>query len=204
MPNRLDGTGLSRLVAKLKEYMYSFALNTGTISTLPMIIQDARITESHIVENDYVFSDLDLGWVTTAGKLILYGTLPSGTSKPSVKLYLRKVAGLTADAVTVSLRLQTSNSTSGNYLVADGKNMIPGTQYTWRLMKAVSGGTDVQVYSVGKTTYYPTDSYWFQEVPRSLEDGESYYVQLKTTAGSETPAESGTVEFEGGANVPAS
>lgn len=204
MANRLDGTGLGYLIGKLKEFMYSFCLQTGTIASLPMIIQDNRITAGHIVENEYVFSDVDLGWVTTEGKLILYGSLPTGVTKPSVKLYMRKVAGLEADPVSVSARLQMSSSENGNYIVGEGKNMIPGTQYTWRIFKSVSGGSDIQVYACGKTTNYPTDSFWFQEVPRGLEDGESYYVTLKTTTGSETPAQSEAVQFTGGANVPAS
>ena len=75
-------------------------------------------------------------------------------------------------------------------------------QYTFRLFKVVSGGTDVNVYSVGTITGYPQRSAWFQEVPRELEDGESYYVTVAPTVGEETPAESNTVIFVGGANVP--
>lgn len=201
MADRMDGTGLLHLIQRIKEMFWSFCLTTGEITQLPKVITDNRITESHIVENDYLFSDLDIGWVTTSGKLILYGTLPTGTTKPSRKLYIRKVAGLEADPVAVTLRLQESSSANGNYLVAEGKNLIPGTQYTFRLMKVVSGGTDTQVYAIGTTPSTNAYNMWFQEVPRSLEDGETYYCTLKTTVGSETPAESNTVEFEGGENV---
>ena len=196
MANRLDLTGLGYLLERLKVLLGSFVLSSGEITSLPKVITDSRITESYVVENDQIFTDLDLGWVTTNGKVILYGSLPSGTIKPSVKLHMKKIHGLTADPVEVSLQFQASSSENGNYLVARGRNMIPGTQYSWYLMKAVDGGTDTQVYAIGATPSTPEYNMWFQEVPRSLEDGASYYVKLKTTTGSETPAQSSAVEFE--------
>lgn len=201
MANRLDSIGLSRLWTGFKNLLGSFSISTGTISSLPMTINDSRIDASYVVQNEFIFKDVDIGWVTTTGKVILYGTgnapLPSGTTKPSVKLHMHKVHGLEADPVEVTLQFQASSSANGNYLVARGKNMIPGTQYTWYLMKVVSGGTDTQAYAIGATPSTPEYTMWFQEVPRSLENGASYYVKLKTTTGSETPAQSSAVEFEG-------
>ncbi len=203
--DRLDSAGLGYLLGQLPEWIGSFAIATGAISSLPKTISDARIDASFIVENDYIFSDMDLGWVTTDGAVILYGTLPTGVTKPSVQLVMRKVQGLVADAPTVTLELQTSNSTNGNYLVARARNLLPGIQYSFQLYKEVSGGTDVYVYGIGAVTSWPTYDMWFQEVPRSLEAGESYYVKLRrTTSPSADLATSGSVTFAGGANVPAS
>lgn len=197
--NRLDSTGLSHLIGRLTEYMYSFAVETGPITALPKVITDERITGSHVVENEYVFSDLDLGWVTTDGKLILYGDLDD--SKPSVKLYLRKVAGLEPDPVAVDIRVAISSSVNGNYIYGDGRNLIPGTQYTWRLYRVVDGGEDEYVGGVSATVPEPRWSMYFQEVANSLEDGEHYYVTLKTTSGTEAPAVSPVITFTGGTGV---
>lgn len=205
MANRLDGPGLLHLMSALPEVIGSFAISTGAISSLPKEITDSRIDASFIVENDYIFSDMDIGWVTTTGKVILYGSLPTGVTKPSVQLVMRKVQGLAADAPAVTLELVTSSSTNGNYLVARASNLLPGVQYTYRLYKVVSGGSDVSVYAVGAVTSYPTYSMWFQEVPRSLESGATYYVVLtRSTEPSTILSTSNTVEFTGGANVPAS
>lgn len=180
-----------------------FVVNTGAISSLPKVIQDERISADCVVENDYVFSDMDIGWVTAAGELRLYGSLRTGETKPSVQLWLRRISGLTADPYGMTLELITSSSEGGNYLVARARNLLPGKQYTFRLYKVVSGGTDVQVYGCGTVTGYPTYAMWFQEVARGLEDGESYYVTLDCIDNyGVVIATSNTVEFVGGANVP--
>ena len=203
MADRLDNVGLAHLVGKMPEVIGSFAVSTGAITSLPKEVSDSRIGADCIVENDYIFSDMDLGWVTTTGKVILYGTLPTGVTKPSVQLVIRRVQGLAADAPAVTLELQTSSSVNGNYLVPRAQNLLPGVQYAFHLYKVVDGGTDVSVYSIGSVTHWPTWSYWFQEVARGLEDGESYYVKLSQSGVTGYLATSNTVEFEGGANVPA-
>ena len=201
--DRLDSTGLGHLLDQLPEWIGSFAISTGVISSLPKTISDARIDASYIVENNYIFSDMDLGWVTTNGAVILYGNLPTGTTKPSVQLVMRKVQGLAADAPTVTLEIQDSTSTNGNYLVARARNLLPGIQYNCLLFKLVDGGTDVQVYSIGAVTGWPTYNWWFQEVPRGLEDGEDYYVILRQSGSNTDLAGSDPVTFPGGENVPA-
>jgi len=203
MADRLDGGGLLYLWQRLKTLLGTFSVSTGTISSLPKEISDSRIDESTVVLNEYIYSDLDIGWVTVSGKVILYGNLPSGETKPAARLWLQKVNGVTAEAITVNLRLVISPSADGNYLEAEAYNLIPGVQYTFRLYKVISGGTDENVYSMGTITGYPQRNAWFQEVPRELEDGESYYVTVAPTIGESTPAESNTVTFVGGENVPA-
>ena len=176
-----------------------FTVNTGAISSLPKVISDQRIDASCVVENNYVFSDMDLGWVTAPGQLILYGNLRTGETKPSVQLWLRRIAGLVADPYALTLELQTSSSENGNYLVARARNLLPTKQYTYRLYKVVDGDADVEVYGVGAVTGWPTYAVWFQEVPRGLEDGESYYVTLDCIDNyGVVIATSNTVEFEGG------
>ena len=202
MANRLDNNGLLYFWHRLKTLLGTFSVSTGAISSLPKEISDSRIDASTVVLNEYIYADQDIGWVTTAGKVILYGTLPEGVTKPAARLWLQKVDGVEAEPVTVNLRLQTSSSADGNYLVAEAYNLIPGVQYTWRLYKVVSN-EGVYQYGIGTQTSSPQRNMWFQEVPRSLEDGESYYVTVAPTVGSETPAQSNTVEFSGGANVPA-
>ena len=204
MADRLDQVGLAHLVERMPEVIGSFAVSSGAISSLPKQITDSRIGADCIVENDYVFADMDLGWVTTAGKVILYGSLPTGVTKPSVQLVIRRVQGLAADAPTVTLELQTSSSVNGNYLVPRARNLLPGVQYSFSLYKVVDGGTDEYIYGIGSVTSWPTWAYWFQEVARGLEDGESYYVKLAQSGVSGYLATSNTVEFEGGENVPAS
>lgn len=203
MADRLDNVGLAHLIGRMPEVIGSFAVETGAITSLPKQILDSRIGADCIVENDYIFSDMDLGWVTTAGKVILYGSLPTGATKPNTQLVIRRVQGLTADAPEVTLELQTSSSTGGNYLVPRARNLLPGVQYSFSLYKVVSGGTDQYMYEIGSVTGWPTWSYWFQEVARGLEDGESYYVKLSQSGVSGYLATSNTVEFTGGANVPA-
>jgi hypothetical protein len=204
MADRLDNVGLAHLIGRMPEVIGSFAVETGAITSLPKQILDSRIGADCIVENDYIFSDMDLGCVTTAGKVILYGSLPTGVTKPNTQLVIRRVQGLTADAPEVTLELQTSSSTGGSYLVARARNLLPGVQYSFSLYKVVSGGTDQYMYGIGSVTGWPTWSYWFQEVARGLEDGESYYVKLSQSGVSGYLATSNTVEFEGGDNVPAS
>ena len=203
MADRLDNVGLAHLIGRMPEVIGSFAVETGAITSLPKQILDSRIGADCIVENDYIFSDMDLGWVTTAGKVILYGSLPTGDTKPNTQLVIRRVQGLTEDAPEVTLALQTSSSAGGNYLVARARNLLPGVQYSFSLYKVVSGGTDQYVYGIGSVTGWPTWSYWFQEVARGLENGESYYVKLSQSGVSGYLATSNTVEFTGGANVPA-
>lgn len=197
MADRLESTGLGYLFGRIIDLIGSFIIPTGQITSLPKVINNSKIDDSYVVDNPFLYEDFDLGWVTVPGKLILYGTLASGQTLPSVNLRVRKIKGLSADPVQITLREQTSGSENGNYLVAEAKNLIPSVQYSWWLMKYVDGTNDVQVYSIGATTNHPTYTMWFQEVPRSLEDGESYYVQIKSTSGSEARTTSNTVEFEG-------
>ena len=180
----------------------AFCLTTSAISSLPMNITDARITEECVLEDFIPDERIDLGWVTTAGKLVLYGNLPSGTTLPAMKLRVHRIHGLTSDPVSVTLRLQVSASVDGNYLVAEAKNLIPGVQYSWRLYRVVSGGTDVLVSGIGSTPSYPTANRWYQEMVTMLSAGHDYYVTVAPTLDSSNPATSNTVTMVGGENVP--
>ena len=171
-----------------------FIVETGAITSLPKTITDSRITPEYIALDEILDDNVDLGWVTTDGKLILYGRLPSGTTLESKKIKLHKCYGLEQDPVTITLRQQNSSNANGNYLVAEAKNLIPSVQYTWYLY-SVSGGTETQVYAIGATTSYPTYSMWFQQVPRSLTDGTVYKCKIAPTLDSSNKAESGTVTF---------
>ena len=181
----------------------AFCLTTSAISSLPAAITDARITEECVLEDFIPDERIDLGWVTTAGKLVLYGNLPSGTTLPAMKLRVHRIHGLTADARTVTLRQQNSSSENGNYLVAEAKNLIPGVQYSWRLY-SVANNEDTYVYGIGSTASYPTASMWFQQVPRSLTDGTVYKVIVSPTLDSSDTTASNTVEFEAAELTPAS
>ena len=181
----------------------AFCLTTSAISSLPMNITDARITEECVLEDFIPDERIDLGWVTTAGKLVLYGNLPSGTTLPAMKLRVHRIHGLTADARTVTLRQQNSSSENGNYLVAEAKNLIPGVQYTWRLY-SVANNEDTYVYGIGSVASYPTANMWFQQVPRSLTDGTVYKVIVSPTLDSSDTTASNTVEFEAADLTPAS
>lgn len=171
-----------------------FAVTTGAITSLPMTITDARITAECVVLDEMIDQQVDIGWVTTAGKLILYGTLPTGTTIASKKIKVKRCHGLTEDAVTLSIRFQTSTSANGNYLVVDAGNLLPGTQYSWYLYKVVSG-TETQVSGIGSTTSYPTASRWYQEATYNLEDGVTYKAKIWPTAQSSNVTTSGTVTF---------
>lgn len=173
----------------------AFCLTTDTISSFPVTISDARITEECSLEDFIPDERIDIGWVTEEGKLILYGNLPEGVTLPPMKLRIHRVHGLTSDARAVTLRQQNSSSANGNYLVAEAKNLLPGVQYSWRLY-SVANNTDTYVYGVGATTHYPTYSMWFQQVPRSLVDGTVYKVIVSPTLDSSDTTASNTVEFE--------
>ena len=173
----------------------AFCIETGVISSLPMTITDSRITEECTVEDFVPDERVDLGWVTEDGKLILYGTLPSGTTMSSKKLRVHRVHGLTSDLRTVTLRQQNSNSENGNYLVAEAKNLIPGVQYTFRLY-SVAGGVDTYVYGIGTTTHYPSYNMWFQQAQRGLTDGTVYKVTVGPTVSPQDISTSNTVTFE--------
>ena len=174
-----------------------FAVTTGVISSFPKVIQDSRIGTNTVVENHYVYPDMDLGWVTAAGELRLYGTLATGQTKPSVQLWLRNIDGLTQDAYLLTLRLVTTSGTNGNYLVAESRNLLPGVQYNYSLYKVVSGAGQY-VYGLGQNLGWPTYSWWINEVARSLENGASYYVVMKKAGENTVLATSNTVQFVGG------
>ena len=173
----------------------AFCIETGVISSLPMTITDSRITEECTVEDFVPDERVDLGWVTEDGKLILYGSLPSGTTMSSKKLRVHRVHGLTSDQRTVTLRQQNSNSENGNYLVAEAKNLIPGVQYSFRLY-SVAGGVDTYVYGIGTTTHYPSYNMWFQQAQRGLTDGTVYKVTVGPTVSPQDISTSNTVTFE--------
>lgn len=148
MADRLDNTGLGYLWGKLKKIFGTFTVNTGVIDSFPVIIQNSSIDESTVVENEWVFDDLDLGWMTTEGKLILYGDLPSGVTKPSVKLRLKKVFGETnGPKVCVMM-----DNDDGDITVVFN-NLEPGTEYSYTL--AFSDGTDSSYLANGNFT--PTE-----------------------------------------------
>lgn len=171
-----------------------FVISTGEITSFPKEITDARITAECIVMDEIPGDNIDIGWVTTAGKLILYGSLPSGTTLPGMKLKLERIHGLTADAPSISLRMQTSNSSNGNYLVAEAKNLIPGTQYMYRLYKTVNNEA-TQVNGIRATTSYPTYSRWWQEATYNLEDGVEYFATISSVSPNMVLATSGGVTF---------
>ena len=171
-----------------------FAVTTGAISSLPMTITDARITAECIVMDEMIDQQVDIGWVTTAGKLILYGTLPTGTTIASKKIKVKRCHGLTEDTVTLSIRFQASTSANGNYLIVDAGNLLPGTQYSWHLYKVVNG-TETQVSGIGSTPSCPTASRWYQEATYNLEDGVTYKAKIWPTAQSSNVTTSGTVTF---------
>jgi hypothetical protein len=179
-----------------------FVVETGVITSLPKIIEDARITAAHVVLDEEPDATRDLGCITDAGRLILYGSLAAGETYPSQKLKLHHCAGMTQDAVGLTMRLVVSSSVNGNYLCADASKLMPGTQYNWSLYRR-ENGTDTYVYGIGTVVHYPDHGMWFQEVPRGLVDGATYVCTIRTPSGSGVLATSNEVVFSGGANVPA-
>ena len=180
-----------------------FVIDTGVITSFPKVIEDARITAAHVVLDEEPDATRDLGCITDAGRLILYGSLAEGETYPSQKLKLHHCAGMTQDAVGLTLRLVVSSSVNGNYLCADASKLMPGTQYNWSLYRR-ENGTDTYVYGIGTVVHYPDHGMWFQEVPRGLVDGATYVCTIRTPSGSGVLATSNEVVFAGGANVPAS
>ena len=178
-----------------------FYIETGEISSFPKTIQDARITEGCIVLDEIPDKYCDIGWMTEAGRIILFGSLPSGMTLNSKKIKLLRVNGLTNDTPTVTLRLLQTTSVNGNYLVADAKGLTPGIQYSW-LLYSVANQVETYVYGIGAIAYGPDISRYFQEVPRGLEDGVDYLVKVGPTAEPANRVTSNTVTFVGGANVP--
>ena len=172
----------------------SFCIETGPITSFPKVITDERIFEDCFCEDYVVHENIDIGWVTLEGKVILYGTLPTGTTLPSQKLKIRRYHGLTSDTRTVTLREVETTGEDGNYLVAETRNLIPGTQYSWRLY-SVSGNTETYVYGIGATASYPTYNMWFAQVARGLTDGTVYKVKVSPTLDSSDTTASNTVTF---------
>ena len=179
-----------------------FCLETGVISAFPLTITDARIDESCIVIDEPADDDVrvDIGWVTEEGRIILYGTLPTGQTLASRKLKIRRCHGLTSEDTEVNLRLLQVTSENGNYLVAETRNLIPGIQYSWRLF-SVSGGAETYVYGIGTTPHWPSYNMYFQEVQRGLVDGTVYRIKVHPTTDSSNPAVSNDVTFVGGSGV---
>jgi hypothetical protein len=128
MANRLDDSGLLYLWHRLKTLLGTFSVSTGTISSLPKEISDSRIDESTVVLNEWLFNDVEIGWVTVSGKLILYGDLPSGTTKPSSRLRLARVAGESNPAPACVISAEANGDIKAAYT-----NLIPGTQYSFIL-----------------------------------------------------------------------
>lgn len=169
MADRLDNTGLGYLWGKLKKIFGTFTVNTGVIDSFPVIIQNSSIDESMVVENEWVFDDLDLGWMTTEGKLILYGDLPSGVTKPSVKLRLKKVFGETnGPKVCVMM-----DNDDGDITVVFN-NLEPGTEYSYTL--AFSDGTDSSYLANGNFT--PTEPTYMLLFSYGIYEFESGSYQL--------------------------
>lgn len=173
----------------------SFCIETGPISAFPMEITDERIFEDCFCEDYVVHENVDIGWVTLEGKVILYGSLPTGTTLPSQKLKIRRYHGLTNDPRSVSLREVVSSSENGNYLVAEARNLIPGVQYSFRLY-SVANGVDTYVTGIAATTHYPSYNMWFQQVTRGLVDGTVYKVTCGPTVTPQDISTSNTVTFE--------
>lgn len=137
MANRLDNNGLLYFWQRLKTLLGTFSVSTGTISSLPKEISDSRIDETTVVENEWLFNDLDIGWVTVSGKLILYGDLPSGTTKPSSRLRLVRTAGESNPAPACVISEETNGDIKAAYT-----GLIPGTEYSWILTVDDEGEAD--------------------------------------------------------------
>lgn len=200
----IDPTGVVPSIEELLATIDNecFVISTGTISSFPKVIEDNRIDETCIVLDELIDEHVDIGYVTQQGKIILYGSLPANTTLSSKRLKIHRCAGITNDAVAVSLRLVEVTSENGNYLVADTSNLIPGVQYSWRLY-SVANNTDTYVYGIGAVASYPNRSMRFQEVPRGLTDGTVYKVKVSPTLNSSDEHSSNTVTFVGGSGVPA-
>ena len=173
MADRLDNTGLGYLWGKLKEIFGCFSVSTGTISSFPMIIQNSRIDESTVVENEWLFNDLDIGWMTVDGKLILYGDLLSGVTKPSVTLRLKKVAGESNAAKACVL----SRIYNGD-LKAEFTNLVPMTEYSYILVYN-DGNDPLYVTSGDFVPTKPTHTLTFAYETYEFEAG-SYQVTAVT------------------------
>lgn len=171
-----------------------FLINTGTITAFPKIIEDSRIDASCIVLDEIPDENVDLGYRTETGRIILYGSLPAGQSLTNKRLKLHRCAGMDNEPLAVTLRLVTSSGENGNYLVADTTHLVPTTQYSWRLYSR-NGGTDTYLYGIGTTPHYPTHSRWFSERERSLVDGTTYVVKVAPTVGRTPEAVSNAVVF---------
>lgn len=183
------------------EEITCFAVETGVISSLPKTITDSRVTVQHIVLDDIPDENVDIGWVCQPGKIILYGSLPTGTTLPSMKLRVLKCLGETQDARTLTLTLQVTTSTSGNSFVVEAHNLIPGVQYTWAIYHILSGGTLNHVAGIGAIAYYPTVKRWFGETVYPFTDGDSYVAKIWPTTSSSDVTTSNTALFATGANV---
>ncbi len=173
MADRLDNSGLGYLWGRLKEIFGCFTVSTGTISSFPIIIQHSRIDESTVVENEWVFNDLDIGWMTVEGKLILYGDLPAGTTKPSVTLRLKKVTGESNAAKACAL-----SRTNDGDLNAVFTNLVPGTEYSYILVYN-DGNDDPYVTSGDFAPTKPTHTLTFAYETYEFEAG-SYQVTAVT------------------------
>lgn len=171
-----------------------FLVNTGTISSFPKTLEDARIDESCIVLDEIPDENVDIGWRTDTGRIILYGSLPEGQSLPNKRLKIHRCKGMSNDPLSVTLRLQTSTGANGNYLVAETTHLVPTTQYSWRLYSR-SGSTDTHVYSIGTTPHYPNRNQWFSEAEQNLTDGTVYVVKVVPTTSGTPEAVSNAVTF---------
>lgn len=190
MADRLDNTGLGYLWGKLKEIFGTFTVNTGTISSFPIIIQNSRIDESTVVENEWVFNDLDIGWMTVEGKLILYGDLPAGMTKPSATLRMKKVYGESNNPKVCMLTAMPNGDLSAVF-----DNLVPGTEYSYILVYN-DGNDDLYVTSGDFTPTKPTHTLTFAYETYEFEAG-SYQVTAvtfnsNTLSYSPPPASNGT------------
>lgn len=165
MANRLDNNGLLYFWQRLKTLLGTFSVSTGTISSLPKEISDSRIDESTVVLNEWLFNDLEIGWVTVSGKLILYGDLPSGTTKPSSRLRLARVAGESNAAPACVISEETSGDIKAEYA-----NLIPGTTYSFALT-IDDEGTPASVTSGSFTAQKPTHTFTLEYSEHDFEAG---------------------------------
>ena len=197
MSDRLDSTGLAHYTGEIIKKVGMFAVDTGTISSLPKVIADARIDGQYVVKNTRVFRDLDLGWVTTDGKLILYGTLEAGDSYPGVQLWLQRVDALEEEEPGCVLTFKSSTGSLGNLLSCAAENLIPGTGYTYTLYKCGDGGNDTEIDSVTNVAAKPEYSYYWSESGDELTAGW-YYATVEETVSGTLVATSTAVEFTAG------
>lgn len=192
MSDRLDSTGLAHYTEEIIKKVGCIAVDTGTISSLPKVINDARIDGQYVVKNIRVFKDLDLGWVTTDGKLVLYGTMDPGVSYPSVQLWLQRVDALDEDEIGCTVAFHTGSSSYKNYLQGTTEHLIPGTVYSVKLYKCGDGGNDTQMASSSYTATKPDPKFTWYQTTYSLTSGW-YYMTI--SAGNTLLATSSAVEF---------